>query len=99
MKNSKLWLLAFILLVLLVAACGKAEENNAQTAAPAAGLSGDELAAEAIQKGGCSACHIIPGIPGAVVRPRPPRSTCTKLSPIQKPILLRNALIAHASQG
>ena len=31
-----------------------------------AGLYGKELAAQAIQKGGCVACHTIPGIPGAV---------------------------------
>lgn len=29
-------------------------------------LYGDELAAQAFQKGGCSACHVIPGVPGAV---------------------------------
>jgi len=29
-------------------------------------LYGDELAAQAFQKGGCAACHQIPGVPGAV---------------------------------
>ena len=31
-----------------------------------AGLYVNELAVQAIQKGGCAACHVIPGVPGAV---------------------------------
>ncbi|MBN2149225.1 MAG: nitrite reductase, partial [Anaerolineales bacterium] len=68
MKNSKLWLvIAMILLTLLAVACSKDEEKATETAASVpSGLSGTELAASAIQKGGCSGCHVIPGIPGAV---------------------------------
>lgn len=55
--------------VLLV---GKAIAND-ETGQPAsasdekpAGLYENELALQAFQKGGCSACHVIPGVPGAV---------------------------------
>lgn len=37
-----------------------------ETAAQPAGLYNKELAVQAIQKGGCVACHVIPGVPGAV---------------------------------
>ena len=69
MKNIKIWL-AVIILVLLAVACGKASDIKETTepgvsgAAPA--VSGTDLVASAIQKGGCSACHVIAGIPGAV---------------------------------
>lgn len=49
----------------------KAEDSEsaaqpAQTVEPPAGLYEKELAVQAIQKGGCAACHVIPGVPGAV---------------------------------
>ena len=37
-----------------------------QTSTDEPGLYGAELAAQAFQKGGCGACHIIPGVAGAV---------------------------------
>lgn len=46
--------------VLVVAPAG------APSAERPAGLYVNELAVQAIQKGGCVACHIIPGVPGAV---------------------------------
>ena len=42
-----------------------AEEQNPVAEKPA-GLYDNELAIQAIQKGGCVACHTIPGVPGAV---------------------------------
>lgn len=39
---------------------------GAPSAEKPAGLYVNELAVQAIQKGGCVACHVIPGIPGAV---------------------------------
>ncbi|GAP05461.1 cytochrome c, mono- and diheme variants [Anaerolinea thermolimosa] len=59
-----------LLLVLVLAGC--AETNAAPSATPTtvqpapAGLYGPELAAQAFQKGGCGACHIIPSVKGAV---------------------------------
>ncbi len=41
------------------------EQPAAQAEKPA-GLYTKELAAQAFQKGGCGACHVIPGVPGAV---------------------------------
>ncbi|MEP0804416.1 MAG: c-type cytochrome [Chloroflexota bacterium] len=40
--------------------------SGAEPAAKPAGLYDKELAVQAIQKGGCVACHVIPGVPGAV---------------------------------
>lgn len=37
-----------------------------QTSGGEAGLTDAELAAQAFQKGGCGACHVIPGVEGAV---------------------------------
>lgn len=55
--------LFFLLLggALLLAACGKRAAGEAPV-----GLYNREQAAAALQKGGCTACHVIPGIPGAV---------------------------------
>jgi len=84
MKNIKLWL-AVIILVLLAAACGKAGDVTETTApgssdtAPA--LSGTDLVASAIQKGGCSACHVIAGIPGAVGKLGPDLSNISEVIP------------------
>jgi nitrite reductase (NO-forming)/hydroxylamine reductase len=41
-------------------------EQPATQAEKPAGLYTRELAAQALQKGGCGACHTIPGVPGAV---------------------------------
>ncbi len=55
--------------VLLVGAA-IAESETGQPASASdekpAGLYENELALQAFQKGGCSACHVIPGVPGAV---------------------------------
>lgn len=55
--------------VLLVGAAA-AEAETGQPASPSdgkpAGLYENELALQAFQKGGCAACHVIPGVPGAV---------------------------------
>lgn len=55
--------------MLLVGAASEAmvtEKPAEQTAAEKpAGLYNQEIAAQAFQKGGCTACHTIPGIPGA----------------------------------
>jgi nitrite reductase (NO-forming)/hydroxylamine reductase len=56
MFRSKLNLLGLALLLLLLAACS----SQAPEAVSA------ETAASAFQKGGCVACHVIPGVPGAV---------------------------------
>ncbi|NPV75018.1 MAG: nitrite reductase [Anaerolineae bacterium] len=61
-------------ILFLLAACAPRQSTPAQTSStgqaeePAAvqGLYNRELAVAAFQKGGCSACHVIPGIPGAV---------------------------------
>lgn len=63
----------FCLVVIFLAACG-ARNNPAQKPPEAvstsagqkpAGLYDKELAVQALQKGGCVACHVIPGVPGA----------------------------------
>jgi len=56
MFRSKLILFGIVMLLVLLAACssGAPEEVSAETAAPI------------FQKGGCVACHVIPGVPGAV---------------------------------
>ena len=84
MKNIKLWLVV-IILVFLAAACGKAGEIK-ETTEPGSSdtnlaLTGAELAASAIQKGGCSACHVIPGIPGAVGTLGPDLSNLSQVIP------------------
>ncbi len=65
----------FILLLaglLLLGACTAAQTTTpaapataTEKATPVPGLYSQELALEAFKKGGCSACHIIPGVPGA----------------------------------
>ena len=65
---------------LVLAACGAKPAAPTQPAAPTLvpaqpatqasapevpGLYNRELAVSAFQKGGCGACHIIPGVPGA----------------------------------
>lgn len=56
--------------ILLVSAAQEGAAAGAPTGQPAAGrpagLYDKELAVQAIQKGGCVACHTIPGVPGAV---------------------------------
>ncbi len=56
--------------VLLVGAASEALAAEKPAEQPAAGkpagLYDKELAAQAFQKGGCTACHTIPGVPGAV---------------------------------
>jgi nitrite reductase (NO-forming)/hydroxylamine reductase len=61
MKNFRFWFV-LIGILLFVAACGKGDKT--EEAGP--GLYDAELVAAAVQKGGCSACHVIPGIEGAV---------------------------------
>jgi nitrite reductase (NO-forming)/hydroxylamine reductase len=66
--------LVLVFLMLALAACSpKAVETPAAAPAEAQptqasqpGLYGKELAVQAFQKGGCTACHVIPGVPGAV---------------------------------
>jgi nitrite reductase (NO-forming)/hydroxylamine reductase len=50
--------------ILLVGAASEADVAAPPAEKPA-GLYDKELAAQAFQKGGCTACHTIPGIPGA----------------------------------
>lgn len=61
MKFARLFyvLIVLILLAMFVVACGEKEST-------APGLYDKELAVASIQKGGCVACHVIPGVPGAV---------------------------------
>lgn len=61
MKRFRNYILAATLgaAILFAAACG-----GAQPTPP--GLYDEELAVAAFQKGGCVACHVIPGVPGAV---------------------------------
>ncbi|MFN2150156.1 MAG: cytochrome D1 domain-containing protein [Anaerolineales bacterium] len=56
MFRSKIILFGIVMLPVLLSACssGAPEEISAETAAPI------------FQKGGCVACHVIPGVPGAV---------------------------------
>jgi nitrite reductase (NO-forming)/hydroxylamine reductase len=61
-------------ILIFIAACARQPAPTAaptQAAEPAAATSGPglydrELALEAFTKGGCGACHVIPGVPGAV---------------------------------
>jgi len=50
--------------ILLVGAAGEADVVESPAEKPA-GLYDKELAAQAFQKGGCTACHTIPGVAGA----------------------------------
>ncbi len=52
--------------LLLVGAATEAMAAEAPAAEKPAGLYVNELAVQAFQKGGCTACHTIPGVPGAV---------------------------------
>ena len=45
---------------------GILEVSGAVASGESISLYGNELAAQAFQKGGCAACHVIPGLPGAV---------------------------------
>lgn len=47
-------------------AAESASGGSGQTTDKPAGLYENELALQAFQKGGCAACHVIPGVPGAV---------------------------------
>lgn len=59
-------LVVFLLLVLMLAACSVAPTPTPKAESPAPiGLYDKELAITALQQGGCSACHVIPGVPGA----------------------------------
>lgn len=70
MKKMYAFGAGLLLLVMVLAGCAekKAPPSATPTAAqPApAGLYGPELALQAFQKGGCGACHIIPGVKGAI---------------------------------
>jgi len=68
MLRTKLF--GVVLLLVLLAACssGAPEEISAETAAPI------------FQKGGCVACHVIPGVPGAVGTIGPDLSQVSKLA-------------------
>ena len=70
MKTVRLFLLLIVLALLAVfaAACGEKESD-------APGLYDKELAVAAFQKGGCVACHVIPGVPGAVGKVGPDLTT------------------------
>lgn len=54
------------LLVVKSADAATSPEEQSQVTNKPAGLYDNELAVQAIQKGGCVACHTIPGVPGAV---------------------------------
>jgi nitrite reductase (NO-forming)/hydroxylamine reductase len=77
MKDMRLWIVIIVLLF-LAAACGQAGDKE-ESSQP--GLYDTELVASAIQKGGCSACHVIPGIPGAVGKLGPDLSNISQLIP------------------
>ncbi len=70
----RLWLLIVVLLgaLLVLTACTALVTPSApaapstEAAQPAPELYSNEMAVAALQKGGCGACHIIPGVPGAV---------------------------------
>lgn len=70
MKKRYAFGAGLLLLVMVLAGC--AEKRATPSATPItvqpapAGLYGPELAAQAFQKGGCGACHIIPGVKGAI---------------------------------
>ena len=70
----KPWRLIVVLLgaLLMLTACTAQPTPSAppaaltETAEAAPQLYSNEMAVSAMQKGGCGACHIIPGVPGAV---------------------------------
>lgn len=62
-------------IALVVTACGRSEGD-----ARPAGLYDREQAVSAMQKGGCTACHVIPGVPGAVGTIGPDLSAIGKLA-------------------
>lgn len=70
MKNLRLFILILTLMILAVsaAACGGKDSD-------APGLYDKEIAVAAFQKGGCVACHVIPGVPGAVGKVGPDLTT------------------------
>jgi nitrite reductase (NO-forming)/hydroxylamine reductase len=66
------FILVALATLLLAAACTASQPSAAEVpvSPPAsekpAGLYDSELTAQAFQKGGCTACHVIPGVPGAI---------------------------------
>ncbi len=62
---KKLLIFSVVLLALLLAGCQSAEPAD-QAGGGAAEAPSPQEAAALFQKGGCVACHIIPGVPGAV---------------------------------
>ncbi len=64
--HERLGMKGVLLVGAAVAEGVEAQEAPAQTAEQPAGLYEKELAVQAFQKGGCSACHTIPGVAGAV---------------------------------
>ena len=56
MFKSKLLIIILCILVILLAACSSDAPEEVSS----------EIAAPIIQKGGCVACHVIPGVPGAI---------------------------------
>lgn len=67
MNRARKILLGFLAAGLL-AACSTSQPQNTPAVGPPTtpALYGAELAQSAFQKGGCGACHTIPGVPGAV---------------------------------
>lgn len=64
--HERLGMKGVLLVGAAVAEGVEVEETPAQTAEQPAGLYEKELAVQAFQKGGCTACHTVPGVPGAV---------------------------------
>jgi nitrite reductase (NO-forming) / hydroxylamine reductase len=68
MKTAR-YLVILVAMLVMAACSGAPAEQSAPTQAVSqkpAGLYDAVLAVQAFQKGGCTACHVIPGVPGAI---------------------------------
>jgi len=61
-----LWITLVLIALVALGGCTGDKDSSGQGAGSEPGLYDPVLAAQAFQKGGCTACHTIPGVPGAV---------------------------------
>ena len=60
------WIVLVSISLIALGACTGSKEAPNQSGRPEEGLYDPVIAAQAFQSGGCTACHTIPGVPGAI---------------------------------
>ncbi len=61
-----MWIVLVSIALIALGACTGNKEAPNQSGGPEEGLYDPVIAAQAFQNGGCTACHTIPGVPGAI---------------------------------